>query len=78
MAPSVMVLRYARDNATPHTACDTTAFLGHQDVEVMDCPSQSPDLNPTEHVWDQTGVWIRDMDDPPSTVQELQHVVHQV
>ena len=47
---------HAQDNATPHTARGTTAFLVQQDLEVMDWPAWSPDI---EHVWDQMGVWIR-------------------
>ena len=46
------------------TARDPAAFLDQQDVEVMDWPAQSPDMNPIEHVWDQMPVWIRGMDDP--------------
>ena len=58
---------YVQDNAPPHTAHDTTAFLDQQDVEVLDWPARSPDMNPIEHVWYQMLFWIRDMDDPPST-----------
>ena len=32
-----------QDNATPHTACDTTVFLAQQYVEVMDWPAWIPD-----------------------------------
>ena len=34
-------------------------------------------MNPIEHVWDQMSVWIRDKNDPPSTVAELNNAVHQ-
>ena len=68
---------YVQDNAPPHTARDMTVFLDQQDVEVMDWPARSPDMNPIEHVLDQMSVWIRDMDDPPSTVAELNNPVRQ-
>ena len=68
---------YVQDNAPPHTARDSVAFLDQQDVEVMDWPARSPDMNPIDHVWDQMSVWIWDMDDPPSTVAELNNAVCQ-
>ena len=55
---------YVQDNPPPHTARDTAAFLDQQDVEVMDLPARSPDMNSIEHDWDELSVWIRDMDDP--------------
>ena len=64
---------YVQDNGTPHTARDTTAFLTQQDMEVMDWSARSPDMHPSEHVWDQMGVWTRGMDDPTSIVLELRH-----
>ena len=41
---------YIQDNAPPHTACDMAAFFDQQDVELMDWPARSPDMNPIEHV----------------------------
>ena len=68
---------YVNDNAMPHTACGTTAFLEQQDVEDLYWPPQSPDMKSTEHVWNQRGFWTRDMDDTPSTVSELRQAVLQ-
>ena len=68
---------YVQDNAPPHSARDTATFWDQQDVEVMDGQVQSPDMSPIEHVWDQMSIWIRDMDDRPSTVAELNNAVHQ-
>ena len=56
------------DNATPHTARNTRNFLVGEEVEFMQCPAQSPDLNPTEHISDQMDLFIRYMDNPPTTV----------
>ena len=55
---------HVNDNATPHTAHDTTAFLAQGYMEVMDWPAESSDINPIGHVWNKMGVWIRDTDDP--------------
>ena len=38
------------------TSCDTNAFLAQQDVEVMDWPVRSPEMNPIDRVWDNMGL----------------------
>ena len=45
-------LTFKHDNATPHVARVCCDFLNQNNVQVLDWPPYSPDLNPIEHLLD--------------------------
>ncbi|KAI4872445.1 hypothetical protein NFI96_033688, partial [Prochilodus magdalenae] len=60
-----------QDNAIPHVAGVYQQFLQDEGIEAMDWPARSPDLNPTEHIWDIMSRSIHQCHVAPQTVQEL-------
>ena len=59
------------DNASPHHAHVTNAYLERETVVRMDCPALSPDLNPIEHTWDMLQHAVSARPVQPRTFQEL-------
>ena len=67
--------RYQDDNATPHRSRVVTDYLQQEDITKMDQPAISPDCNPIEHLWDELGRAISNMDHPPHNLHELRQAL---
>ena len=62
------------DNARPHVAAFTRAFLAQQNVPVLPWPACSPDMNPIEHIWDLLGKNVR-KNHQLNTLQDLENAL---
>ncbi|GFU99199.1 transposable element Tcb2 transposase [Trichonephila clavipes] len=59
------------DNAPCHRTVAAEQLLESEDIERMDWPARSPDLNPIEHVWDFLGRRLTARTLPPVTIREF-------
>ncbi|GFY25788.1 transposable element Tcb2 transposase [Trichonephila clavipes] len=59
------------DNAPCHRTVAAEQLLESEDIERMDWPARSPDLNTIEHVWDLLGRRLAARTLPPVTIREL-------
>ena len=65
-------LTFQHDNARPHVARVCRKFLNQNNVQVLDWPTYSPDLNPVEHLWDALDRRIRKRVNISNNVAQLQ------
>lgn len=66
---------YQDDNATAHRARRVVQFLDNENVERMEWPALSPDMNPIENLWADMSRMLGDMDNQPTNLAELTQAV---
>ncbi len=66
---------FQQDNAKPHTAAITTAWLSSRRVRVLNWPACSPDLSPVENIWRIIKRKLRQR--RPQTLQQLETYIRQ-
>lgn len=65
------------DNARPHRARIVTDYLEEAEIQRMEWPAFSPDMNPIEHVWDMLHRAVQRRQNVPTTLHELREAAIQ-
>jgi hypothetical protein len=64
-------LTFQHDNARPQVTRICTQFLEAENVPVLPWPAYSPDMSPTEHVWDSLDQCVWQRVSVPANIQQL-------
>jgi hypothetical protein len=52
-------MKILQDNDPKHTSKTNMAYLENQNIEVLNFPSYSPDMNPIENLWNELNVMTK-------------------
>ena len=65
------------DNARPHRARIVTDYVQQQGLQTLPWPARSPNLSPTEQLWDELGTRTYERHPGIRTRQQLEQVLRQ-
>lgn len=65
------------DNARPHRARIVTEFIRENNIERMEWPAKSPDMNPIEHVWSRMKLKLNKRQNGFDDLNELVNAIRQ-
>ena len=69
---------FQHDNCAIHKAKSITTYLQNQQYQVLEWPSQSPDLNPIEHLWSKLKRELNKYETAPKGMLELWKRIQEV
>jgi transposase len=69
---------FQQDNAAAHQARSMKDWLRDHGITLLFHPPNSPDLNPTEHIWHELKHHLRNLSRHPTTIEELKEAVKRV